>query len=362
MAEQWKLSVVIATYNRAETLRETIRHITEQDLDPAEYELVIIDDGSLDNTSQVVEQVRARVPFKLTYLRHANHGPGYTQNRGLEVAAAPIVLLMADDIFMSPQALKAHLAAHEANPAPTVAVLGQVLQSPRLTQSVFLRKWDSFRFGSFAGQAELPYYRFWACNISVKREFVLGRGGFREHRGRGGAPSHEDPELGYRLHLAGMRLLYAPEALGYHYHLVTLDSACRRKYEAGLNFGQFREFVPEPEIAVSYHVLTRHTLRDHVRAWCSSRRQYLSPADRNPASALARYIMYNLIFNRVTIPMAWTPLARLAERNEDVAGLMRPVMYRGILFHHFLRGCRDGDRKFGVARGVGGRPAGDTRS
>ena len=224
-----KLSVVMATYNRAETVRETIRHLSNQELDPSCYELIVVDDGSPDHTRQVVEEAREYVPFKLTYLHHSNHGPGFTQNRGLEAATAPIVLLMADDIFMSPTALKAHLDAHEANPGADVAVLGRVLQSPKLTQSVLLRNWDSFRFRIFEGQQELPYYRFWACNVSVNREFVLKCGGFREHRGRAGAPAHEDPELGYRLHLAGMRLLYARDALGFHYHVVTLESACQRK-------------------------------------------------------------------------------------------------------------------------------------
>jgi glycosyltransferase involved in cell wall biosynthesis len=200
-----KLSVVMATYNRADTLRETIRHLAEQELDSSCYEVIIIDDGSPDDgrTRGVVEEAAQSAPFRIEYLHHANRGPGYTENQGLKVAKAPLVLLMADDIFMSPDALKAHVARHEANPELEVAVLGRVLQSPRLTQSVFLRTWDPFRFSSFSGQAELPYYRFWACNVSAKREFVLSRSGFREHRGRGGYAAHEDAELGYRLHQAG---------------------------------------------------------------------------------------------------------------------------------------------------------------
>src|SRR5216684_4744505 len=107
---QPKLSVVMATYNRAETLRETLRHLAEQELDPADYEVIVVDDGSPDDTRAVVEEWVPRAPFRLTYLHHENHGPGYTQNRGLEVAQAPLVLLMADDILMSPPALPAHLA------------------------------------------------------------------------------------------------------------------------------------------------------------------------------------------------------------------------------------------------------------
>lgn len=344
-----KLSIVLATYNRAEILRETLRCLFDQELpDNSAIELIVIDDASPDHTSQVVAEAQKTAPFKLDYLRNAtNGGPGYTQNRGLREARAPLVLLMADDILMSPQALAAHIQSHIVHPARETAILGRVVQSPKLDQSVFLKNWDPFRFSAFSGQTELPYYRFWACNISVKRDFVMDSGGFREHRGRAGAPAHEDPELGYRLHKAGLRIFYEPAALGYHYHVVPFDSACLRKYEAGLNFGQFREFVPAAEIPVAYHVLNRHTITDHLQTYVGSQRALLPPEDRNPLKLLGRHLIRELAFNRLTVPLLWEPLIRGAERRTFLQALVRPGVYRGVLFHHFLRGCADGDRQFG---------------
>lgn len=338
----------MATYNRAATLRETIRHLAGQELSPNSYEVIIIDDCSPDETQEVVERATREVPFALRYLRHSpNRGPGYTQNRGLEAATAPLILLMADDILMSPQALKAHVAMHETHPEPTSAALGRVVQSPQLNQSVFLKTWDPFRFSSFEGLSELPYYRFWACNISVKKELALRCRGFREHRGRGGAPAHEDPELGYRLHLAGLRIFYAHEALGYHYHVVSFENACKRKYEAGLNFGEFLANVPEPEITVAYHVLNSRTVRDHLRAWLGPRRQYLSAGDRKPLAVIARHFCRMAAFNGLTVTRLWEPIARRAEAGGWFRSVVNREMYRGILFYYFLKGCRDGDRKFG---------------
>jgi glycosyltransferase involved in cell wall biosynthesis len=347
-----KLSVIVATYNRAEILRETIRRLFEQGLpDLSAIELVVIDDASPDHTAQIVREAQASAPFKLVYLRNPeNRGPGYTQNRGLREAQAPLVLLMADDIFMSPQALGAHIRAHETHPARETAILGQVVQSPELTQSVFLKNWDPFRFSAFRSQPELPYYRFWACNISIKRDFVLSSGGFREHRGRAGAPAHEDPELGYRLRKAGLRILYDPSALGFHYHVVPFDGACRRKYEAGLNFGQFREFVPEPEISVAYHVLNRHTVSDHVRTYLGRGRALLPPEDRNPFKLIARQLCRAVAFNGLTVPWVWEPLIRGSEEKAALRRLVNPTVCRGVLFYHFLRGCRDGDRRFGIPK------------
>src|SRR5258708_38251089 len=96
MVDRLKLSVVLATYNRAETLRDTLRHLADQELDPTCYEVIVIDDGSPDHTRKVVAEALPVVPFKLTYLHHANRGPRYTQNRRIRIPQAPIVRLMAE--------------------------------------------------------------------------------------------------------------------------------------------------------------------------------------------------------------------------------------------------------------------------
>src|SRR5437667_8786616 len=114
MAVPLKLSVVLATYHRAETLRETIRHLVNQELDDhSAIEVIVIDDASPDHTREIVDQARASAPFSITYLLNdENRGPGYTQNRGISQACAPLVLLMADDILMSHRALNAHIKSH----------------------------------------------------------------------------------------------------------------------------------------------------------------------------------------------------------------------------------------------------------
>lgn len=343
-----KLSVVLATYNRADTVRRTLELLADQDLSPDDYEVIVIDDGSSDNTAAVVHDAQSSVRFELNYLQHQNRGPGYTQNRGIRASRAPLILLMADDIFMTRGVLSAHLRAHALHPEPFAAVLGRVVQSPELTQSVFLRTWDSFRFSDFdqAELVEVPYYRFWACNISVKRDFVLANGMFREQKGRAGPAAHEDPELGYRLHLAGLRIFYDPAALGYHHHVVTRETACARAYQQGLNFDEFRSLAPAPEIPVAYHDLRRQTVADHMRAWFGPARKHLAGNDRNPAIAIGRYAVRGVVFNRVTIRHLWEPLFERAERDPAVANLMRPIFYRGLIAYHFRRGCRDGNQRF----------------
>lgn len=344
MAGELKLSIVMATYNRAETLKVTLRHLVEQDFDPADFELIIVDDASPDNTTEVVEKAIGEVPFSLRYMRHEeNRGPGYTENRGIREARAPLILLMADDIWMVPGALRRHLRFHEANPEPGKALMGCVLQSPELNQSVFLRHWDPFRFKSVQDGEELPYYHFWANNISVKREFLTEHGLFREDMGRGGAAAHEDSELGYRLHKAGLRIYYDSAALGHHYHFVTLEGAINRWYQRGYNWGELYELVPEPEIPVFYHVLNFRTLGDHIRATLSQRRKYLRGPNRNLPVLLLHHLARLVVFNGLTARCFWRPLLDRAETTPALTKLVNSHVYRLFLFYHFLRGVRDAE-------------------
>lgn len=341
MPDRPLISVVMATYNRADILPATVECLQRQTLADDEFEVIIIDDGSPDNTREVVADLQSRVRFELTYLHHDNRGPGYTQNRGLRKARAEVGLLIADDIMLIPTALEAHLRVHDEHPDQETAVLGQVLQSPELTDSVFLQVWDPFRFDAFTGLETLPYYLFWACQVSFKTAFMRDAGLFREHRGRGGAAAHEDAELGYRLHQAGMRLRYAPEALGYHYHVETLEGAMRRGYERGLNFGEFHAYVPEPEIVVRYHVLQPSTLADHVRAFGAAHRRYLLGADRSPLLLMLRYVARSIVFNGFTANFLWLPLTRAAEEASWAERLMHRDLYRGLISWQFTCGTRD---------------------
>ena len=180
------ISICIATYRRADELRESLSRIDKQTVDSEKIEVVISDDGSPDNTAEVVAQAQDKYDLQIIYYRQENQGNvGTTQNRGIERATAPLIMLMPDDIFLEPDAVAHHLEAHRQRPEQQVAFLGKVMQSPELSQSAFLRKWDPYQFASLEKDIELPYYMFWACHVSCKREFMLENGMFSENLGRG---------------------------------------------------------------------------------------------------------------------------------------------------------------------------------
>jgi GT2 family glycosyltransferase len=238
--------------------------------------------------------------------------------------------LLADDIWATPDLLARHLAMHRDHPEESAAVLGKVLQSPELPPTVMHRHWDPFRYYLFNGRTEVEPYRFLACNISCKREFLVEHGLFRERR----AAAHEDIELGYRLGRKGLRIFYAENALAYHYHEETLELACRRAYERGLNFDILSDNIPGSLIYPAYRLFVPQAgLKALVRL-------------------LFREIPRAALFNRWTVPWIWTPLLKGAERNALAARFARLSTYRGVVGHYFRKGFFESGRRLEEKKGV----------
>ena len=106
-----------------------------------------------------------------------------------------------------------------------------------------------------------------------------------------------------------------------------------------------RHLVPEPELPVGYHVLSRETLKDHFRTLFGPRRKYLLGTDRNALALFGKYLAFHALFNGITARLLWQPLLMAAENSEFLSKFVNRNLYRGIIFYHFTKGCRDGARR-----------------
>jgi|GEM_PF-604889 len=101
------ITVVIPTYNKADFISQTIESVLQQTY--KNFEIVIIDDCSNDNTEQVIQKY---LSDKVRYFKHAtNWGPGATFNDGIEKACAEYVTFIASDDILLPNHLE--LIIHE---------------------------------------------------------------------------------------------------------------------------------------------------------------------------------------------------------------------------------------------------------
>ena len=244
-----RISVVIPTRDRAELLRAALHSLAKQTLAPDEFEVVVVDDGSLDDTAGVCAALGREVP--LAYHRIASAGISAAKNLGIFAASAPVVLFFDDDDVADPDLLRQHLLTHQEHPAPTVAVLGKTVWAPglRVTELMhYLTDVGRFLFDySFRHHGDvLDYTFFWGGRTSCKRMF-LAAGGIFDPAFRFGA---EDIELGYRLAAQGLKVVYNEDALSFMNRGVTFAEFCRRCERQGRSQHYFGNVLhgDDPEV------------------------------------------------------------------------------------------------------------------
>ena len=108
MNQQPLISVIIPTYNRENLLKDTILSVLIQTY--KNFELIIVDDYSKDNTKRAVENFK---DSRIIYLRHdKNKGPAATRNTGIKRAAGDYIFLLDDDDLIVPWALERLVEIH----------------------------------------------------------------------------------------------------------------------------------------------------------------------------------------------------------------------------------------------------------
>jgi len=112
MVSRPRVSVIVPTYNRAALLPRALRSVLEQDF--ADIEVIVIDDGSTDNTPQVVAQFNdERIRYQSL---GANRGIGYARYVGVEAARGEFLAMMDSDDVWTPGKLSLQLRAFEQFP------------------------------------------------------------------------------------------------------------------------------------------------------------------------------------------------------------------------------------------------------
>lgn len=107
-----KVSVVIATHNRARYLDLTLASYVHQTL--KSYELIIVDDGSTDSTEEIVRQYQSILPIVYTKIEHK--GRCHARNHGIQLARADILVFTDDDRIAVPTFLEEHCLCAQRNP------------------------------------------------------------------------------------------------------------------------------------------------------------------------------------------------------------------------------------------------------
>jgi glycosyltransferase involved in cell wall biosynthesis len=200
------ISVVVPTHNRGRGLSACLQALQTQDYPT--YEIILSDDGSTDNTAEVV----ARYP-RIKYIKHENRGPAAARNRGIEQARGEIVAFTDDDCRVPTDWLSRLVDGFQRY--PEVAGVGGFLDPPDevVTHSLFAR-YERFTSFNLYRQSQMEmvggledYPGGGTSNIAYHKTVLDQLGGFDEWFPY---PAAEDHDLRVRVHQLGYKLLYLP--------------------------------------------------------------------------------------------------------------------------------------------------------
>jgi glycosyltransferase involved in cell wall biosynthesis len=204
------LSVVIPTYNRLPILRQCLRALESQQLDePIEgYEVVLVDDGSTDDTVAWLRAEAASLPH-VRLIQQEHGGPAEGRNRGVAEARGDVIVFIDSDLVVTSGFLLNHARAldrfwREAGNR-LCFTYGAVINTANFENPTS----EPHKL------SDLSWAYFATGNVAIDRD-LLERSGLFDTRFR--LYGWEDLELGERLRRLGVQLVRCPEAVGYHWH------------------------------------------------------------------------------------------------------------------------------------------------
>lgn len=242
------LTVIIPSFNRSDVLNECLRHLSKQTLQQENFEIIVVDDGSKDDT-QVVLKKWKKILNNLKSFKQKNSGQAKARNRAIQHAKGKVVLFIGDDMYANINLLKEHVDFHKDHPSKKYACLGLTEWDERKSVSDYMR-WltdggPQFAYKKLKAGSEARFWYFYTSNISLKLELLQKEKFDDDFKGYG----WEDIELAYRLSKnENMKIIYEPKALVRHDHFMDLSSLEKRMLSIGGNTHIFEAKHPELKV------------------------------------------------------------------------------------------------------------------
>ena len=200
-------SIVIPTYNRQPILEKCLRALERQTYSGS-YEVVVVDDGSTDDTIPWLQQQAECFPH-VRLLQQNHQGPAAARNLGVEQAAGDTIVFIDSDLVVTDTFLQAHTEA--------IAQAQKTLGHNRLFTYGAVINTNNFENPTAEAYklTDFSAAYFATGNVMIPRQWLIQAGLFDPKFSLYG---WEDLELGVRLKNLGLKLVKVPEAVGYHWH------------------------------------------------------------------------------------------------------------------------------------------------
>jgi len=275
---EFRISVVIPTFNRQDILERTLKALEEQTLPKKYFEVVVVNDGSSDGTHDFLERYKNRGALNFTYIQKENEGQGIARNTALSHTDGIVILFLGDDHIPEPTLLEEHWKVHERYFTENFICLGHTTWHHELVINPCMQflEYIGFQF-KYGAMQKFPlidkeyhlriatYKFFYTGNISVKRSL------FEKYQfdTRFKKYGWEDIELGLRMQYdEGAIILYSEKAKALHYHSMELEPTLKRMEQVGKSAKLAKKINPRLRVTPVWW--------KHIIFWFISRKPLLS--------------------------------------------------------------------------------------
>lgn len=223
-------SIIIPTLNRANQLYDTMYSLVKQNFDPLLYDVIVVDNGSKDNTKEIVENfINNHKEHQISYIFDDNPGLLTGRHRGVSATHSPLLVFVDDDILADPDWLRSIINTFSD---PSIQLVGgrnlPLYETPPPNWIDTFRKiypdggWSlgALSLLDFGDQTrDISANDIWGLNLAIRRQALISLGGFHPDS----MPDYlqyfqGDGETGLTIEAnkQGYRAVYQPKALVHH--------------------------------------------------------------------------------------------------------------------------------------------------
>lgn len=213
------ISIIIPAYNVERTITGTIEACLNQYYSEGKVEVIVVDDGSTDETRKAV------LEFPVKYIHQNNRGPASARNRGWMAAQGEIVCFTDSDCIPHRRWVRTLMNGF------TNDDIGAVAGSYDISNKNFLHA-DCIHEEIIERHGRMPkeVHAFGSYNVAIRRDILKKTGGFNENYR---IASGEDNDLSYRILKTGYKIYFDRYALVAHYHPERLFKYLKDQFRHG---------------------------------------------------------------------------------------------------------------------------------
>lgn len=231
------ISVVVPAHNAAGTIAKCVESLRHQTLPPTDYEILVVDDGSTDETASIAWQAGAEV------VQQDRGGRAAARNAGIQAAQGDIVCFTDADCFPAPNWLE-ELTTPFKNPEIIGSKGTYASDQPELVARFVQLEYED-KYDLLKGQERIDFIDTYSA--AYRRQVLLANNCFDEN-----FPYLEDQELSFRLAARGYNMIFRPKAVVRHLHSDTLAGYFRKKFNIGYWKAQVVRRFPKQGIKDSH--------------------------------------------------------------------------------------------------------------